>query len=150
MTGTEVVRQLKSLVDDRKSFLNGIDDEIFQDDITALNEAIEIITRGCAGCSCNADLEESKKLKHYFEVLFTDGSPSVCVENGESWCWNEDLLVVYGESNNTIATFNVKNVRGIIKREEQADYEMRVQKSTITKGEKYDKRIWCIYCTEAR
>ena len=118
MTRTEVIRQLKSLVDDRKSFLNDIDDEIFQDDITALNEAIEIITRGCAGCSCNADLEESMKSKHYSEVLFTDDSPSVCVENGESWCWNEDLLVVYGESNNTIATFNVKNVRGIIKREE--------------------------------
>ena len=45
MTTMRTIKQLKSLLDDRKSFLDGTDDEIYLDDIAALTAAIETISR---------------------------------------------------------------------------------------------------------
>ena len=51
MTKSETIEQLKSLLDDRKSFIddNGQGDDIYLNDITALTEAIEIISTAHTG-----------------------------------------------------------------------------------------------------
>ncbi len=49
MTTMRTIKQLKSLLDDRKSFLDGTDDEIYLDDIAALTAAIEIIRSASSG-----------------------------------------------------------------------------------------------------
>lgn len=49
MTTMRTIKQLKSLLDDRKSFLDGTDDEIYLDDIAALTAAIELISSASSG-----------------------------------------------------------------------------------------------------
>lgn len=62
------------------------------------------------------ELDEAKKPKRYYEVLFSDGSPSVRVENGASHYWTEKQLVIRGKNGKLVAAFNDEYVVGIIKR----------------------------------
>lgn len=45
MTTTEIISQLGALISDRKSFLDGTDDEIYLCDITALTAAIKAVNK---------------------------------------------------------------------------------------------------------
>ena len=47
MTTMRTIKQLKSLLDDRKCILDGTNDEIYLDDIAALTAAIEAISTAC-------------------------------------------------------------------------------------------------------
>lgn len=66
----------------------------------------------------HAELDKAKKPKRYYEVLLSDGSASVRVENGASHYWTEKQLVIHGKKGKLVAAFNDEHVVGIIKRGE--------------------------------
>lgn len=66
----------------------------------------------------HAELEKAKKPKRYYEVLFSDGSAPVRVENGATHYWTEKQLVIRGKNGKLVAAFNDEYVVGIIKRGE--------------------------------
>lgn len=66
----------------------------------------------------HAELDKAKKPKRYYEVLLSDGSASVRVENGASHYWTEKQLVIHGKNGKLVAAFNDEHVVGIIKRGE--------------------------------
>lgn len=73
--------------------------------------------------SCEIDylhreLEKAKKPKRYYEVLLSDGAPSVRVEHGASHFWTEQQLLIRGKNGKMVAAFNDEYVVGIIKRGE--------------------------------
>lgn len=69
------------------------------------------------------ELEKAKKPERYYEVLFSDGSPSVRVENGATHCWTEKQLVIRGKNGKLVAAFSDEYVVGIIKRGEWENNE---------------------------
>ena len=64
------------------------------------------------------ELDEAKKPKRYYEVLLSDGSASVRVENGALHYWTEQQLVICNKRGKQVAAFNDEYVVGIIKRGE--------------------------------
>lgn len=80
MTTTEIISQLNSLIDDRKSFIddNGQGDDIYLNDIAALTAAIEAISTSSEG-----------KLYTVFEIIRLvqeTVSEEICsLDDGEAW-----------------------------------------------------------------
>lgn len=80
MTTMEVISQLNSLIDDRKSFIddNGQGDDIYLNDIAALTAAIEAISTSSEG-----------KLYTVFEIIRLvqeTVSEEICsLDDGEAW-----------------------------------------------------------------
>lgn len=72
----------------------------------------------CELDSLHKELEEAMNPKRYYEVLLSDGSASVRVENGASHYWTEKQLVIRGKDGKLVAAFNKEYVVGIIKRGE--------------------------------
>lgn len=72
----------------------------------------------CELAHLHKELDEAKKPKRYYEVLFSDGAPSVRVEHGASHFWTEQQLVIHGKNGKLVAAFNDEHVVGIIKRGE--------------------------------
>ena len=70
----------------------------------------------CELDSLHKELDEAKKPKRYYEVLLSDGSASVRVENGAHHYWTEQQLVIRDKSGKLVAAFNDEHVVGIIKR----------------------------------
>lgn len=67
------------------------------------------------------NVDVKAKPQHYFEVLFSDGSPSECIENAIDWNDTKDALHVYNENGDAIAMFYKNNIRGIVDRSEEKD-----------------------------
>lgn len=63
------------------------------------------------------ELDEAKKPKRYYEVLFSDGS-STRVANAIMWTRNDSLTRLRDEGGCTVAAFKTDDVRGLIKRGE--------------------------------
>lgn len=78
----------------------------------------EVNRLNCELAHLHKELDEAKKPKRYYEVLFSDGSPSARVENGASHYWTEKQLVIRGKNGKLVAAFNDEYVVGIIKRGE--------------------------------
>ena len=72
----------------------------------------------CELANLHKELDEAKKPKRYYEVLLSDGSSSVRVENGALHYWTEQQLVIHNKSGKMVAAFNDEYVVGIIKRGE--------------------------------
>lgn len=72
----------------------------------------------CELNNLHKELDEAKKPKRYYEVLLSDGSASVRVENGALHYWTEQQLVIHNKSGKMVAAFNDEYVVGIIKRGE--------------------------------
>ena len=72
----------------------------------------------CELDNLHKELNEAKKPKRYYEVLLSDGSSSVRVENGALHYWTEQQLVIHNKSGKMVAAFNDEYVVGIIKRGE--------------------------------
>lgn len=78
----------------------------------------EVNRLNCELAHLHAELEKAKKPKRYYEVLLSDGSASVRVENGALHYWTEQQLVIHNKSGKMVAAFNDEYVVGIIKRGE--------------------------------
>ena len=78
----------------------------------------EVNKLNCELAKLHAELDKAKKPKRYYEVLLSDGSAPVRVENGASHYWTEKQLVIRGKSGKLVAAFNDEYVVGIIKRGE--------------------------------
>ena len=72
----------------------------------------------CELDNLHKELDEAKKPKRYYEVLLSDGSASMRVENGALHYWTEQQLVIHNKSGKMVAAFNDEYVVGIIKRGE--------------------------------
>ena len=62
-------------------------------------------------------LDEAKKPKRYYEVLFSDGS-STMVANAVVWNMSDSLTRLRDKGGHTVATFKTDDIRGLIKRGE--------------------------------
>lgn len=78
----------------------------------------EVNRLNCELAHLHAELEKAMKPKRYYEVLLSDGSASVRVENGARHYWTEQQLVIRDKSGKLVAAFNDEYVVGIIKRGE--------------------------------
>lgn len=72
----------------------------------------------CELANLHKELGEAKKPKRYYEVLLSDGSASMRVENGALHYWTEQQLVICNKRGKQVAAFNDEYVVGIIKRGE--------------------------------
>ena len=72
----------------------------------------------CELANLHKELDEAKKPKRYYEVLLSDGSASMRVENGALHYWTEQQLVICNKRGKQVAAFNDEYVVGIIKRGE--------------------------------
>lgn len=72
----------------------------------------------CELDNLHKELDEAKKPKRYYEVLLSDGSASMRVENGALHYWTEQQLVICNKRGKQVAAFNDEYVVGIIKRGE--------------------------------
>ena len=72
----------------------------------------------CELANLHKELDGAKKPKRYYEVLLSDGSASVRVENGALHYWTEQQLFIHDKSGKMVAAFNDEYVVGIIKRGE--------------------------------
>lgn len=80
--------------------------------------AAEMASLRCENDKLRAELEEAMNPKRYYEVLLSDGSASVRVENGALHYWTEQQLVIHNKRGKLVAAFNDEYVVGIIKRGE--------------------------------
>lgn len=78
----------------------------------------EVNKLNCELAKLHAELDKAKKPKRYYEVLLSDGSAPVRVENGACHYWTEQQLVIHGKNGKLVAAFNDEHVVGIIKRGE--------------------------------
>ena len=69
----------------------------------------------CELALLHKELDEAKKPKRYYEVLFSDGS-SVCVENAASWDYGDHFAFIRDKDGYNVALFSYTDLRGIIKR----------------------------------
>lgn len=72
----------------------------------------------CELANLHKELDEAMNPKRYYEVLLSDGSASVRVENGALHYWTEQQLVIHNKRGKLVAAFNDEYVVGIIKRGE--------------------------------
>ena len=78
----------------------------------------EVNKLNCELAHLHAELDKAKKPKRYYEVLLSDGSAPVRVENGATHYWTEKQLVIRGKNGKLVAAFDDEHVVGIIKRGE--------------------------------
>lgn len=71
----------------------------------------------CELDSLHKELDEAKKPKRYYEVLFSDGS-STRVANAVVWNMSDRLTRLRDKSGHTVAAFKTDDIRGLIKRGE--------------------------------
>lgn len=108
MTKTEIIDQLKDLIRDRESFLDGTDDNIFCRDIAALKGAIELIENR------TLRLESLDGSSQYcLGVMFTDRSEKT-IKYGYEWEIDGDFMYFFDVDGRTIAAFKAEDVQGVI------------------------------------
>ena len=139
----DIIRALDKMICDREEFLRHVSNSAIRKDVdtlTALRDGYisildveaeyktvlkkykhredEVNKLRCELAHLHKELDEAKKPKRYYEVLFSDGAPSVRVEHGASHFWTEQQLVIRGKNGKMVAAFNIEWVVGIIKRGE--------------------------------
>lgn len=88
MTNSEAIRQLNSLIDNSKSFIDGDSDDIWERDIEALNIAKVSLQeqaereKGCEYCKDNYDLEIRKPYEA--PSLYIDGNELIATRYDEA------------------------------------------------------------------
>ena len=71
----------------------------------------------CELAHLHKELDEAKKPKRYYEVLFSDGS-STRVANAVMWNMSDRLTRLRDKGGCTVAAFKTDDIRGLIKRGE--------------------------------
>lgn len=149
MTEEDTIRALDKMICDREELLRQVENSTLREKVDALKAIrakycsrldfeteYKIMQKRCKHAEdemsrledecdkLHAELEEAKHpKKHYFEVLFPDGS-SVRVENAASWFIGNPYIVLRNKSKRNIAVFKEDDFRMIIehgKRENDED-----------------------------
>ncbi len=140
MPEEDIIRALDKMICDREELLRHVSNSAIRKDVdtlTALRDGYisildveaeyktvlkkykhredEVNKLRCELAHLHKELDEAKKPKRYYEVLFSDGAPSVRVEHGASHFWTEQQLVIRGKNGKMVAAFNIEWVVGIIK-----------------------------------
>lgn len=143
MPEEDIIRALDKMICDREELLRYVSNSAIRKEVDALtalragycsildveaeykivqkkykHREDEVNKLNCELAKLHAELDKAKKPKRYYEVLLSDGSAPVRVENGASHYWTEKQLVIRGKSGKLVAAFNVECVVGIIKRGE--------------------------------
>ncbi len=139
----DIIRALDKMIFDREELLRHVSNSAIRKEVDALtalragycsildveaeykivqkkykHREDEVNKLHCELAHLHAELDKAKKPKRYYEVLLSDGSASVRVENGASHYWTEKQLVIHGKKGKLVAAFNDEHVVGIIKRGE--------------------------------
>lgn len=143
MPEEDIIRALDKMICDREEFLRYASNDDIREEADALRAlraeycsvldfeseyklmqkkykhlAAEMASLRCENDKLRAELEEAMNPKRYYEVLLSDGSASVRVENGALHYWTEQQLVIHNKRGKLVAAFNDEYVVGIIKRGE--------------------------------
>ena len=143
MPEEDIIRALDKMIFDREELLRHVSNSAIRKEVDALtalragycsvldleseykivqkkykHREDEVNKLRCELAELHAELDKAKKPKRYYEVLLSDGSASVRVENGASHYWTEKQLVIHGKNGKLVAAFNDEHVVGIIKRGE--------------------------------
>ncbi len=143
MPEEDIIRALDKMICDREELLRYVSNSAIRKEVDALtalragycsildveaeykivqkkykHREDEVNKLNCELAKLHAELDKAKKPKRYYEVLLSDGSAPVRVENGASHYWTEKQLVIRGKSGKLVAAFNDEYVVGIIKRGE--------------------------------
>lgn len=143
MPEEDIIRALDKMIFDREELLRHVANSAIREEVDALralhanycsmldleseykivqkkykHREDEVNKLHCELAHLHAELEKAKKPKRYYEVLFSDGSAPVRVENGATHYWTEKQLVIRGKNGKLVAAFNDEYVVGIIKRGE--------------------------------
>nr|DAH78678.1 MAG TPA: hypothetical protein [Caudoviricetes sp.] len=143
MLDEDIIRALDKMICDREELLRHVANSAIREEVDALRALYanycsmldleseykivqkkykhredEVNKLHCELALLHKELDEAKKPKRYYEVLFSDGSAPVRVENGASHYWTEKQLVIHGKNGKLVAAFNDEHVVGIIKRGE--------------------------------
>lgn len=143
MPEEDIIRALDKMIFDREELLRHVSNSTIRKEVDALtalragycsvldleseykivqkkykHREDEVNKLRCELAELHAELDKAKKPKRYYEVLLSDGSASVRVENGASHYWTEKQLVIHGKNGKLVAAFNDEHVVGIIKRGE--------------------------------
>lgn len=143
MPEEDIIRALDKMICDREELLRHVSNDAIRKDTDVLRAlraeycsvldleseykivqkkykhlAAEVDSLNCENDKLRAELEEAMNPKRYYEVLLSDGSASVRVENGARHYWTEQQLVIRDKGGKLVAAFNDEYVVGIIKRGE--------------------------------
>lgn len=143
MPEEDIIRALDKMIFDREELLRHVSNSAIRKEVDALTalragycsvldleSAYKIVQKkykhredevnrlNCELTKLHAELDKAKKPKRYYEVLLSDGSASVRVENGASHYWTGKQLVIHGKNGKLVAAFSDEHVVGIIKRGE--------------------------------
>lgn len=143
MPEEDIIRALDKMIFDREELLRHVSNSAIRKEVDALtalragycsvldleseykivqkkckHREDEVNKLNCELAKLHAELDKAKKPKRYYEVLFSDGSAPVRVENGATHYWTEKQLVIRGKNGKLVAAFNDEYVVGIIKRGE--------------------------------
>ena len=143
MPEEDIIRALDKMIGDREELLRHVSNDAIRKDTDVLralraeycsvldleseykivqkkykHREDEVNRLKCELANLHKELDEAKKPKRYYEVLLSDGSASVRVENGARHYWTEQQLFIHNKSGKMVAAFNDEYVVGIIKRGE--------------------------------
>lgn len=143
MPEEDIIRALDKMIFDREELLRHVSNSAIRKEVDALtalragyrsvldleseykimqkkykHREDEVNKLRCELANLHKELDEAKKPKRYYEVLFSDGSAPVRVENGATHYWTEKQLVIRGKNGKLVAAFDDEHVVGIIKRGE--------------------------------
>lgn len=140
MPEEDIIRALDKMIFDREELLRHVSNSAIRKDVdtlTALRDGYisildveaeyktvlekykhkedEVNKLRCELAHLHKELDEAKKPKRYYEVLFSDGS-STRVANAVVWNMSDRFTRLRDKSGKLVAAFNAEYVVGIIKR----------------------------------
>ena len=142
MPEEDIIRALDKMIFDREELLRHVSNSAIRKEVDALtalragyrsvldleaeykivqkkykHREDEVNKLNCELAHLHKELDEAKKPKRYYEVLFSDGS-SMRVANAVVWNMSDRLTRLRDTGGHTGAAFKTDDIRGLIKRGE--------------------------------
>lgn len=142
MLDEDIIRALDKMICDREELLRHVANSAIREEVDALralhanycsmldleseykivqkkykHREDEVNKLHCELALLHKELDEAKKPKRYYEVLFSDGS-ATRVANAVVWNMSDGLTRLRDKGGHTVAAFKTDDIRGLIKRGE--------------------------------
>lgn len=139
MLDEDIIRALDKMICDREELLRHVANSAIREEVDALralhanycsmldleseykivqkkykHREDEVNKLHCELALLHKELDEAKKPKRYYEVLFSDGS-ATRVANAVVWNMSDRLTRLRDKSGHTVAAFKTDDIRGLIK-----------------------------------
>lgn len=139
MLDEDIIRTLDKMICDREELLRHVANSAIREEVDALralhanycsmldleseykivqkkykHREDEVNALRCELADLHKELDEAKKPKRYYEVLFSDGS-ATRVANAVVWNMSDRLTRLRDKGGHTVAAFKTDDIRGLIK-----------------------------------